>query len=134
MKGDFMATGFKNLSKYIYSPYFIFIILSILVQTIGAVGAKYGVNNVPGDGLFSIHGNLIIALFLLITMGLQALIWQKALVFYPLSFAYPFRSLVNFTVLVSAFFLFDESVTAFNILGLILITLGIYLLVRVDEI
>jgi multidrug transporter EmrE-like cation transporter len=124
----------QKISRFIFTPYFGFLIISILIQTIGAIGAKYAINNLNDLSFLSIPGNLVLALFLLVTMGLQALIWQKALVFYPLSFAYPFRSLVNFMVLISAFFLFNESITTLNIVGLCIITFGIYLLVRVDVI
>jgi multidrug transporter EmrE-like cation transporter len=63
-------------------------------------------------------------------MLLQAISWQQALKHFPLSFAYPFMSLVNFVVLFSAFFLFGETITVCNIIGLIIISVGIFVLSR----
>jgi drug/metabolite transporter (DMT)-like permease len=67
-------------------------------------------------------------------MGLQIIVWQYALKYYSLSFAYPFRSLVNFIVLFSAVWLFHESVSAMNIVGLTVITVGVFFLSRDKEI
>lgn len=61
---------------------------------------------------------------------LQAIVWQQALIHYPLSYAYPFVSLVNFVILISSAFLFKEQITTSNILGLIFISLGILVLSR----
>jgi multidrug transporter EmrE-like cation transporter len=127
-----MNATLQKISCLIFTPYFGLLVLSIIIQTIGAIGAKYAVVNPNDFNFLPISGNLILAMFLLGTMGFQAVVWQKALTYYPLSFAYPFRSLVNFTVLISAFFLFNESITILNITGLVVITNGIYMLVRED--
>jgi multidrug transporter EmrE-like cation transporter len=60
----------------------------------------------------------------------QAIVWQQALIHYPLSYAYPFVSLVNFVILIFSALLFKEQITASNILGLILISSGILELSR----
>lgn len=126
---------FPNKIKiFISTPYFIFLVFSLVIQTIGAIGAKYMINSMQDFHVLVFSGSLIFAMFLLGTMGLQAVVWQKALIFYPLSFAYPFRSLVNFTVLILAFIFFNESITSLNIIGLVIVTFGIYILVRDDVI
>ena len=61
---------------------------------------------------------------------LQAIVWQQALMHYPLSFAYPFMSLVNFVILLSSAILFGEGITITNIIGLVLISIGITMLSR----
>ena len=66
----------------------------------------------------------------LICLFLQAIVWQQVLKHYHLSFAYPFMSLVNFAILVPAFLLFNESITSMNIIGLVVISAGIYVLSR----
>jgi drug/metabolite transporter (DMT)-like permease len=66
-------------------------------------------------------------------MGLQVIFWQQSLKYYSLSFAYPFRSMVSFIVLFSAYFLFGESITLLNIVGLAIISLGIFYLVKDKE-
>ena len=63
-------------------------------------------------------------------MILQAILWQQALKHYPLSFAYPFMSLVNFVILFSASIFFGETITVYNILGLIIISIGILILAQ----
>jgi len=66
-------------------------------------------------------------------MGLQVIVRQYSLKFYLLSFAYPFRSLVSFVVLISAVFLFHESVSVMNVVGLSVITVGVFFLARDKE-
>jgi drug/metabolite transporter (DMT)-like permease len=126
-----MKIPYKRIQKLVFTPFFGFLMLSLLIQTIGAVGAKYAINNINSQSFF-IQGILILGLFMFGTMALQALVWQKALMFYPLSFAYPFRSLINFAILFSAFFFFNETITILNVIGLTVITWGIFFLVR-DE-
>jgi len=133
MRDDFMKDHFKKFSSLLITPYFGFLVFSIIIQTVGAIGTKYAVSNLNDYYFLSIPGNLVLATFMLGTMGLQAIVWQKALIFYPLSFAYPFRSLINFTILISAFIFFNESITILNIVGLAVISFGIYILVRDDE-
>jgi multidrug transporter EmrE-like cation transporter len=58
-------------------------------------------------------------------MLLQAIVWQQALIHFPLSFAYPFMSLFNFIILVASALLFHEGITVANIIGLIFISVGI---------
>jgi len=107
---------------------FLFIIFSILSQACGGICGKYAsmtINNSPIA--------IVLSPFCIAAIGfmvLQAMFWQQALKHYPLSFAYPFISLVNFVVLFSAFFLFGETITVYNILGLIIISIGIFILAQ----
>jgi multidrug transporter EmrE-like cation transporter len=112
-----------------YGFSFIFILLSILFQSLGGIFGKYAATGIEEVTLFAIITNS----FYLLTLAclfLQALVWQQALHRYPLSFAYPFMSLVNFVVLFASALLFHEGITPFNIAGLVLISLGIVLLSR----
>jgi len=109
------------------------LIISILIQAFGAVCTKYAAGLAPSSTVFGINTTLIIYCIILGGMGLQVFFWQAALRYYSLSFAYPFRSLVSFIVLLAAFFLFQESVTLFNVVGLIIISMGIFYLVRDEE-
>ena len=110
------------------------LVLSILIQAVGAVLTKYAAMWTNHDELFGIPFELVFYAIILACMGLQVVVWQYALKYYPLSFAYPFRSLVSFVVLLSAFVLFNESVTIMNIVGLSVITLGVFFLARDKEI
>jgi multidrug transporter EmrE-like cation transporter len=110
------------------------LILSIFIQAIGAILTKYAAEWSPSDSFLGIRVDLIFYLIILVCMGLQVVVWQYALEYYPLSFAYPFRSLVSFVVLFFAVLLFHESVSVMNILGLSVITLGVCFLARDKEI
>ncbi len=107
------------------ASHFGFIILSILFQAIAVISLKYAA--VAPSAIPFTNPFYLLSLFFLF---LQALIWQQALRRYPLSFAYPFMSLVNFILLFSSAFLFHEGITAANIIGLILISVGITVLVQ----
>ncbi len=108
---------------------FIFIVLSILFQTCGGIFGKYVSMTIDSLTILSVISNTFYILSLC-CMFLQAIIWQQALKHYRLSFAYPFMSLVNFVILFPAYFLFNESITTANIIGLAVISTGIYVLSR----
>ncbi len=109
------------------------LIFSILIQAFGAICTKYAAESGSLSTFFGIRVEYIIYVIILGGMGLQVIFWQSALKYYPLSFAYPFRSLVSFIVLVSAYYLFQESVTVLNVFGLALISVGIYFLAQDKE-
>jgi len=107
--------------------YFSFIIFSIAFQTLVGIFGKYAALSLPAPTLTGIVTNT----FYILSLGclvLQAIVWQQALRHFPLSVAYPFMGLVNFVVLFSSAILFQEGVTLANIIGLILISLGIVVL------
>lgn len=110
------------------------LILSILIQAVGAILTKYAAEWNTTDGFLGIPFELVFFGIILACMGFQVIVWQYALKYYSLSFAYPFRSLVSFVVLISAFVLFNESITIMNTVGLLVITLGVYFLARDKEI
>jgi multidrug transporter EmrE-like cation transporter len=128
--GFFMlTTHWHSLKDYLRPKLHLhFLILSILIQAFGAICTKYAAESGSSVTFLGIPLYLIIYLLILGGMGLQVLVWQYALKYYPLSFAYPFRSLVSFIVLISAFVLFQESITLMNVAGLSVITVGVYFL------
>lgn len=112
--------------------YYLFIILSIAFQSLGGIFGKYAALSLQGQSLIGIVTNI----FYILSLGclfLQAIVWQQALRHFPLSVAYPCMSITSFVVLFSATVLFQESVTYANIIGLILVTTGIYMIFRVYE-
>lgn len=108
---------------------FSFIILAIFFQSVSGISGKFAAITLSDATLFAIiaNGFYIISLACLF---LQAIVWQQALIHYPLSFAYPFMSLVNFVILISSALLFDEGITIANVVGLCLISIGITVLSR----
>jgi multidrug transporter EmrE-like cation transporter len=109
------------------------LILSILIQAFGAICTKYAAEFGSLKTVNGIPLSFIMYLIILGGMGLQVIVWQYALKYYPLSFAYPFRSLVSFIILISAFVLFHESITLLNVAGLSVITIGVFFLARDKE-
>jgi multidrug transporter EmrE-like cation transporter len=108
---------------------FSFIIISILFQAGSGICSKYAALTVKDASLFITVTNNFYFLSL-IFLVLQAIVWQQALIYYPLSYAYPFIGLVNFVILVFSAILFQEQITGYNILGLIFISFGILILSR----
>lgn len=108
--------------------YFSFIILAIAFQSLGGIFGKYTALSLPAaPSLIGIVTNA----FYILSVGclfLQAIVWQQVLKHFPLSVAYPFMGLVNFVVLFSSAMLFHERVTLANIVGLVLISVGVIVL------
>jgi drug/metabolite transporter (DMT)-like permease len=109
------------------------LIFSILIQAFGAICTKFAAEYGSATTYFGISTTLLLYGVILGGMGLQVIFWQQSLKYYSLSFAYPFRSIVSFIVLFSAYVLFHESITLFNIIGLAIISCGIFFLVREKE-
>jgi multidrug transporter EmrE-like cation transporter len=107
--------------------YFSFIILAIIFQSLGGIFAKYSALTLQVSSFIGILTNSFYILSL-VCLFLQAIVWQQALRHFPLSFAYPFMGLVNFVVLFSSAVLFQEGVTLVNVMGLVLISVGIAVL------
>lgn len=126
MKNNILSK--KSIYNYRFKNYgFLFIMLSILFQATGGVFGKYASNTIGNLTILEIMSNTFY-IFSIICMILQAIVWQQALRYYQLSFAYPFMSLVNFVILFYAYILFDESITITNIIGLAVISSGVYFL------
>ncbi|HUM44284.1 MAG TPA: hypothetical protein PKI14_15175 [Fervidobacterium sp.] len=108
---------------------FSFIILAIFFQSVSGISGKFAAITLSDATLFAIiaNGFYIVSLACLF---FQAIVWQQALIHYPLSFAYPFMSLVNFVILIPSALLFDEGITIANVVGLCLISIGITVLSR----
>ena len=107
--------------------YFSFIILAIAFQSLCGIFGKHAALSLPAPSLIGIVTNAFYILSL-VCLVLQAIVWQQALRHFPLSVAYPFMGLVNFVILFSSVILFQEGVTLENILGLVLISVGITVL------
>jgi multidrug transporter EmrE-like cation transporter len=107
--------------------YFSFIVLSIIFQSLSGIFGKYAALSLPVPSLIGILTNVFYILSI-VSLFLQAIVWQQALRHFPLSVAYPFIGLVNFVVLFSSAILFQEGVTLANIIGLILVSTGIAVL------
>lgn len=106
---------------------FSFILLSIAFKSIAAISSKYAAITLSGVIIVGIITNIYYILALTCLL-LQAIFWQQALLHYPLSFAYPFISIVNFLVLIASAILFHEGITPMNVVGMAVISVGITML------
>lgn len=61
-------------------------------------------------------------------LGMQAVIWQRVLTRYPLSFAYPLNSVIYPASLLSGWLLFGEAVTLPRLLGSAVILFGVWVM------
>ncbi|KKH91764.1 hypothetical protein EO95_13030 [Methanosarcina sp. 1.H.T.1A.1] len=85
----------ESKTKQIF--YFSLIIFSILLQAGSGICGKYAAMTIQEASPFITLTN-IYYLLSLVFLVLQAIVWQQALIHYPLSYAYPFISLVNFVI------------------------------------
>ena len=104
--------------------YFLFIVSAILFQAASGIFGKYAAMTLDSLSIFAVISNSFYLLSLC-CMVLQAIVWQQALKHYCLSYAYPYISLLNFVILFSSFLLFNESITIMNVIGLVVISIGI---------
>ena len=63
----------------------------------------------------------------IVVMGIYAILWQQVIARIPLSTAYMFKGTSLIFVLLFSAFLFDETITLNNIVGAVIIILGIIL-------
>jgi len=112
--------------------YFSFIILSIAFQSFGGIFGKYAALSLHTFSFIGVVTN-IFYIFSFGCLVLQAIVWQQVLIHFPLSVAYPCISITSFVVLFSAAVLFQENITYANMIGLILVTTGIYMLFHFHE-
>jgi len=109
--------------------YLHFILLSVVFQAGCQISLKYAASLFGDSSFAGIITNTFYLLSLLFLVA-QAFVWQQAIIHYPLSIVYPFMSLVNFVVLIAAAILFSEGISSGNIIGLLMISLGIVLISR----
>lgn len=95
---------------------------SILVKTLAMKGID--ILALPYDPLFYL---------MCATYAAQTVVWLSILKVMPLSQAYPLTSVNIIFTLVCAYFVFDESISAFNLLGAAVILVGLYIVTTKTE-
>ena len=68
-----------------------------------------------------------------VVIGFYALLWQQVIARMPVSTAYMFKGTSLIFVLIFSVFLFNEPITISNIIGSVIIIIGILLYARADE-
>lgn len=103
------------------------IVLSVIFQSAAIVCAKYAGSISLGRGVASIIINPWYA-GQLVALGMQTICWILVLRRLPLSFVYPFMSLVFPLNLVLAWLFFQEKVQVNHIVGTVLIVCGVVII------
>jgi drug/metabolite transporter (DMT)-like permease len=114
---------------------YVLVLLVVLAIALGQLLFKFVALRVPPGGeltgIFSDQAALVaMAAALALYAGATGL-WIHVLRSLPLSAAYPFVALTFFIVPVGAALLFGEKLSAYNMLGGVLILTGIYFCVKV---
>lgn len=109
---------FRPLSPYWY------IVFAIVIRSITQVLFKLVAVGPSGENYLSLFMSplfyIVCGFFVLLTWT-----WQMALAHFPLSFVYPFTSIVFVTLLITSSLIFKEQITLTNILGATVIVIGI---------
>lgn len=120
-----MRTSFNKLVGISYYKYYFLIIISIGLVVIGQIFGKIGSTNISiSDFNLMQFFNLFIVLGYTCLIA-QGLIWLIVLRRFELSFVYPFMSLSYVLIPPVSYFVFDEIVTAWKVVGSCLIIIGI---------
>src|SRR4051812_45522500 len=119
-------------------PAFVLILLSVLLNVIGQICIKMGTRAL-GVVEFA-HSGVIHELFRvftnayiwagLIVYGIGTLFWISALSKSDLSYAYPFLALGYVLIIIFSYFIFKESFTAYKLIGIALIVIGLVFISR----
>lgn len=113
--------------KSFFSPAVGLIILFILLRTLNQILFKQVALGSNGNSYLGLLFNPLFYLAGFVFLA-QAATWLAVLRRMSLSYAYPFTSLTVITLLISARFFFNENITLGNILGAIVIMVGVSLM------
>lgn len=103
---------------------------NILIFSLTGIFSKCAANSVNQNGIFDFHTMLFGALMLL-NCGIYAIFWQQTLKRFDVHVAYAHKAVYNIWSLLWAVLIFSEHITIGNIIGTVLIILG--LVVMKDE-
>lgn len=113
-------------------PAIAYVLIAVLANVAGQTAIKTGVMKFPALSL----GNILPVIFSpyvfggLALYGVGSLFWIVALSKSDLSFAYPMLALGYIAILAVSYFWLGETVTPLRVLGVVLITLGIFFVAR----
>lgn len=106
---------------------FLFLSFSVIFQSSASLFSKYAAETVRESNLLFLITNSYYMLSL-VCLFFQALFWQYTLRELELSVAYPFTALNNILIVAFSYFLFNEEVTFNNLIGVLIIMIGIIIL------
>lgn len=113
-------------------PYaFEWLFLAVLLRAINQLLMKF-LSLEWAIGYLTISGGLIVIAIFIVLIS-RAYCWQKALAEIPLSTAYPFYAITFISLLGAGYFLFNENVSLFNLMGTLLIIIGLSFIGRASS-
>ena len=102
----------------------IYVFLALIFQSFSLIFGKFAAIRIASYSLENIITSKFYFLSLL-CLVFQAIVWQIALQKIDLNKAYFFMSGVYFVIMLSSYFIFNERVTLYNIIGATIILIGI---------
>ena len=111
-----------KLTKNQINPTFV-LVITIFLQSFSLLSIKFSTLNAGPVSLVF----LVVAFGFL---GLRAMLWQYLLKLTDLSHVYPFAALAQILIFLYAVFLFNETITPNNVVGLGMMLGGIYIITR----
>lgn len=102
----------------------VFLHATVFLYALSSICAKYA----SGLEFFSFKWCLIYALQIFI-LGCYALLWQQILKIMPLNFAFANKSVTLIWGMIFGIVLFDEKPTVWNIVGALIVLVGVILMV-----
>ncbi|MFY0518404.1 EamA family transporter [Lysinibacillus sp. UGB7] len=106
---------------------YFFLILSIVFQSFSFVFSKLAAVSLENTPFIFYIVNKYYFLSL-VCLGIQAIFWQKTLNKMELSKAYPYTALIYLFILIYTYFIFKEPISINNIIGTIIIMIGIFVM------
>jgi len=106
---------------------FLYLIVINLYYSLISIATKTTSKYEIGSFRFIVGYGVVIAM-----LFVYALFWQQVLKKVPLSTAFMFKGSSIIFILLISFFIFNETVTIFNIMGCIIIGAGISLMFKVE--
>ena len=101
--------------------------LNILLFSFTGIFSKLCANSIGRSGVLSIN-TLLFAGLILINCGIYAIFWQQNLKHFDVNIAYAHRSVYNIWSLLWSVLIFSERITVGNVLGTVLIIVGIWVM------
>ena len=106
-----------------------YLILSILFHAAASILLKFGALSIEYFSILEVATNGFYLLSILF-LFLKAIVWQLSLKTYNLNYAYLFTSAYYPIILFVSYLVFKESITFGNIVGTVLIVIGIIYLMK----
>lgn len=126
---DIILSSKENSMNKIDKRGFIYIQIAIILYSLVSVFSKLASIELKSSGIFSIRFMLTVFTMFVI-LAIYALFWQNILKKVDLSLAYMNKGTVLFWTSIWSFIIFKEAINIKNILGVIIIFLGIIMISR----